>query len=335
MAELAKPSGGRKAAVMTVEGTTPLISPNPPSSPGSWSAVGRALRNAAHATGASFDYLLATAKAESDLNPNLSMRGSTATGLFQFIEQTWLSVMKQAGQALGLGGYAQSIEQTADGRYVVKDPAVRQEIMNLRQDPAANAVMAGIFTRQNANMLGNSLGRTANDGELYMAHFLGPGAATRLIRTASADPTANAATLFPAAARANRPIFYDPQGNTRSVSGVYAELTRRYQEARASPTLPAGAEVQAPDTAGLTEAFAAARGLPPVDNPGPAFHSLFSSDDRQGGIAPVVSRLWSSPSGPAPTATAASETNASRRGTPLDLFRDSRPNVRGLFGVAD
>src|SRR5689334_25207938 len=120
---------------MTVEGTTPPISPNPPGSPGSWPAVGRALRNAAHSTGASFDYLLATAKAESGLNPNLSMRGSTATGLFQFIEQTWLSVMKQAGQALGFGSYAQSIEQTADGRYVVNDPAVRQEIMNLRQNP--------------------------------------------------------------------------------------------------------------------------------------------------------------------------------------------------------
>jgi hypothetical protein len=187
--------------------------------------VGRALRNAAQATGASFDYLLATAKAESDLNPNLSMRGSSATGLFQFIEQTWLSVMKGAGAALGLGSYADSIEQTTDGRYVVKDPAVRQEIMKLRQDPNANAVLAGAFTKQNANMLASSLGRTPSDAELYIAHFLGPTAAAKLIRTASADPTANAASLFPAAARANRPIFYDPQANARSVAGVYAELT--------------------------------------------------------------------------------------------------------------
>src|SRR4051812_950220 len=167
---------------MTVEGSTPLISPSPASSPGSPSVVGRALRNAAQATGASFDYLLATAKAESDLNPNLSMRGSSATGLFQFIEQTWLSVMKGAGAALGLsvmkgagaalglGGYADSIEQTADGRYVVKDPAVRQEIMKLRQDPNANAVLAGAFTKQNANMLASSLGRTPSDAELYIAH---------------------------------------------------------------------------------------------------------------------------------------------------------------------
>src|SRR3954470_18860523 len=148
---------GREAPAMTVEASTSLKpAPNPAGSPGPLSAVGRALRNAAQSTGASFDYLLATAKVESDLNPNLTMRGSTATGLFQFIEQTWLSVMKGAGQALGLGGYAQSIEQTADGRYVVKDPAVRQEIMKLRQDPHANAVLAGAFTKQNANMLASS-----------------------------------------------------------------------------------------------------------------------------------------------------------------------------------
>jgi hypothetical protein len=322
---------------MTVEGATPPISSNPPGSPGSWPAVGRALRNAAHSTGASFDYLLATAKAESDLNPNLSVRGSTATGLFQFIEQTWLSVMKGAGQALGLGSYAQSIEQTADGRYMVKDPAVRQEIMNLRQNPAANAVMAGIFTRQNANILATSLGRTPTDGELYIAHFLGPGAAARLIRMAGSDPSASAATLFPAAARANRPIFYDPHGNARSVSGVYAELTRRYQEARASPSLPAtpGAAAPAPDTAGITEAFAAARGR--SDNPGPAFHSLFSSDERRGPIAPVVSQLWSSPSGAAPAQPASTPAAATAgvSASPLDLFRDGRPNVRGLFGASD
>jgi hypothetical protein len=323
---------------MTVEGSTPLISTNPVSSPAPPSVVGRALRNAAQATGASFDYLLATAKAESDLNPNLSMRGSSATGLFQFIEQTWLSVMKGAGAALGLGSYADSIEQTADGRYVVKDPAVRQEIMKLRQDPNANAVLAGAFTKQNANMLANSLGRTPSDAELYIAHFLGPSAAAKLIRTASADPTANAASLFPAAAGANRPIFYEPQGNARSVAGVYAELTRRYQEARASPTpqptlgvtSPPGA-VQAPDTAALTEALAAARSL----NAGPVFQSLFSSDDARGAVAPVVSQLWGAQPASAPASTPLPVTTSGGAGPPLDLFRDSRPNVRGLFGVSD
>jgi hypothetical protein len=319
------------------------------------SAVVRALRNAAQSTGASFDYLLATAKVESNLNPNLSMRGSSATGLFQFIEQTWLSVVKEAGKALGFGSYADSIQRTSSGRYVVKDPAIRQEIMKLRKDPAANAVMAGVFTQQNAAVLSNRIGRRPSDGELYMAHFFGPYGASKLIRKASEDPTVSAASMFPAAARANRSIFYDRQGSARSVAGVYGELTRRYQVARASPTLglalgvaasvpptaAAAAAATAPrlpmqDTAGVTEALAAANpSAGSADYSTPVFHSLFSTDERRGAVAPIVSELWGAQSVAAPLQqTAAAPTSApAARGAaaPLNLFQDMRPNVRGLF----
>src|SRR5215468_6188867 len=98
-----------------------------PSAPGDGTRAGGtsvtdSIRNAARSTGASFEYLLATAKVESDLNPNLTMRTSTATGLFQFLEQTWLGVMKTAGPAFGYGHYADAIKQTPSGNYVVDDP---------------------------------------------------------------------------------------------------------------------------------------------------------------------------------------------------------------------
>jgi hypothetical protein len=340
---------------MTVEASTPIapLTPAPTTAglSGPVSAVAGALRGAAQATGASFDYLLTTAKAESDLDPNLSMRSSSATGLFQFIEQTWLSVVKQAGKALGFGGYADSIQQTPSGRYEVKDPAVRQEIMKLRKDPAANAVMAGAFTQQNAAVLANRIGRKPSDGELYMAHFLGPGGASKLIRKAGENPTANAANLFPAAAGANRPIFYDQQGSARSVAGVYGELTRRYQVARASPmpgmaaafgartdpVAPTAQGLPVQDTAGVTQALAVANGplAGSADATTPVFHSLFWSDDRRGALAPVVSQLWGAQGAGAPAqqmeAVPAAPPNASSIGTPLNLFQDMRPNVRGLF----
>jgi hypothetical protein len=325
---------------MTVDASTPIASPTPSAATGSsgpLSAVARALRNAAQSTGASFDYLLTTAKVESGLDPNQSTRGSSATGLFQFIEQTWLSVVKQAGNALGLGKYADSIQQTPAGRYVVNDPAVRQQIMQLRKDPAANAMMAGAFTQQNAGMLAGRIGRQPSEGELYMAHFFGPGGASKLIQKAGQDPTANAANLFPGAARANRSIFYDKQGHARSVAGVYGELTRRYQMARASPSpgMAAGASPVAPmvqlrpvqDTAGVTQALAAAN-VQPIgsgDHSPSAFHSLFSTDDRRGAVAGVVSELWGT------QAAAAAASNTSGSDTLLNLFQDSRPNVRGLF----
>jgi transglycosylase-like protein with SLT domain len=214
--------------------------------PAGLNSVTGAIRKAARATGTSFDYLLATARVESDLNPNLTMRSSTATGLFQFIEQTWLGTLKQAGPAFGYGQYADAISQTASGRYVVTDPALRDEIMQLRKDPTANALMGGVFTQQNAAVLADRIGRTPTEGELYIGHFFGPYAGAKAINLAASNPTARAADIFPAAAAANQPIFYDKQGNARSIAGVCAELKRRYQAARAQVPSTAVASVNPP-----------------------------------------------------------------------------------------
>src|SRR5713226_5246504 len=143
--------------------------------------VTSAIRRAAQVTGTSFDYLLATAKVESDLNPDLMMRSSSATGLFQFIEQTWLATLKQGGPAFGYGNYANAIARTPSGRYVVADPALRAEIMRLRKDPTANALMGGVVTQQNAAQLAKRIGRMPSEGELYVAHFFGPYAAAKAI----------------------------------------------------------------------------------------------------------------------------------------------------------
>ena len=196
-------------------------------------AVTGAIRAAADATGVSFDYLLATAKVESSLNPGLTARSTSATGLFQFVDQTWLATLKQAGPALGYGNYADAIAKTAAGRYEVADPALRREIMALRKEAAANAAMAGAFTQQNSAELAKRIGRAPSEGELYIAHFFGSHGGAKLINRAASNPGEAAAEVFPAAARANRSIFYDRQGRSRSVAGVYAELVRRYGVARA------------------------------------------------------------------------------------------------------
>ena len=132
--------------------------------------------------------------------------------------------MKQSGAELGYGRYADAIEKTASGRHVVRDPAMRAEILNLRKDPTANAAMAGALTRHNADRLRARIGRDPTEGELYIAHFLGAGGAGKLITAAAKNPHVKAADLFPRAAAANRSIFYDKQGGARSVTGVYGVL---------------------------------------------------------------------------------------------------------------
>ena len=108
------------------------------------------IRQASTATGVSFDYLVAAAKIESNLNPNAAAPTSSARGLYQFIEQTWLGTVKEAGSAFGYDRYADAITRTSSGRYEVSDPAMRRDILALRKDPAANAAMAGVLTRSNS-----------------------------------------------------------------------------------------------------------------------------------------------------------------------------------------
>lgn len=205
------------------------------------STVAGAIRQASAATGTSFNYLLATARVESGLNPHAGAATSSARGLFQFIEQTWLGTMKQSGAELGYGRYAAAISVTSSGHYQVTDPAMRREILALRNDPTANAVMAGAFTRANADILSNKLGRAPSEGELYIAHFLGAGGAARLISLAASDPAAKATQYFPGAASANSSIFFDRStGQARTLTQVRNVLTARYDVARS-----AGSAIQA------------------------------------------------------------------------------------------
>src|SRR4030088_827772 len=214
-----------------------------PVTQGAGSAVVGAIRTAARATGTNFQYLLATAQVESGLDPNAAVASSSAKGLFQFIDQTWLTTLKEAGPALGYGRYADAIAKSPSGRYEVPDPEMRRKIFSLRDDPAANAAMAGAFTQQNAALLTDRIGRPPTEGELYVAHFLGASGAARLINRAGSNPNEAAAAVFPNAARANKSIFYDHQGQARSVAGVYRLLVGRYDVARATPSGPAAPAV--------------------------------------------------------------------------------------------
>ncbi len=218
-----------------------------PSNPTAGTTVTGAIRQAAQATGTSFQYLLATAQVESGLNPRAGAATSSARGLFQFIDQTWLATIKQSGPALGYGQYAAAITKTASGHYVVSDPVMRSAILKLRNDPTANAIMAGAFTQANAAVLSARLGRSPSEGELYIAHFLGAGGAARLISSAAANPNASAASYFPIAAHANASIFYDRStGAPRSLAEVRNVLTARYDvAARSRPSMPASTVAQA------------------------------------------------------------------------------------------
>jgi transglycosylase-like protein with SLT domain len=197
--------------------------------------VAGAIKQAASSSGTSFEYLLTTAKMESDFNPSAGASTSSAHGLFQFIDQTWLGTVKEAGPQLGYGNYADMISKSSDGSYSVSDSDARRAIMKLRDDPTVASAMAGALTLSNSFRLTGMIGRRPTDSELYMAHFMGVGGAAKLIANAEDNPHATGARLFPNAAAANRSIFYDrTSGRARSVSEVYSVLSQRYASAAGS-----------------------------------------------------------------------------------------------------
>lgn len=188
-------------------------------------AVEGALRNASQATGVDFDFLVRTARRESSFNPSAKAPTSSAAGLFQFVEQTWLATVKQHGAKHGLRRFADMITRGADGRYRVSDPGARRNVLNLRFDAQTASMMAGELASGNAAYLRGRTGREPSAGDLYAAHFLGPAGSARLIEAVQANPNASAPRLFPDAAGANRSIFYR-DGRAATVSEVYANLMR-------------------------------------------------------------------------------------------------------------
>lgn len=179
-------------------------------------AVRAAIRRAADATGVNFSLLVETARRESALNPNARAGTSSATGLFQFIESTWLDMVRRHGASHGLAAQQAALRSGADAE-------TRREILALRSDPELSARMAGELARENAATLQSHLGRAPTAGELYAAHVMGPNGAVRLIE-AAARGAPDATALFPREAAANRGLFYS-NGAPRSAEALLQRLS--------------------------------------------------------------------------------------------------------------
>lgn len=197
-----------------------------------------AIAQAAERTGVDFDYLLAQAKLESSLDPAAKARTSSATGLYQFINSTWLSVLDRHGAALGFDAEAAAITTSGGGKARIIDPSQRAEIMALRLDPHASALMAGALAQDNRAALMPVLGREPEPNELYLAHFLGSAGATRFLSEMQRNPDASAAALMPQAAAANQSIFHHRSGAPRSLESVYQLIANKVSRAMESGDAP-------------------------------------------------------------------------------------------------
>ena len=195
--------------------------------------VQSAIARAATRTGVDFDYLLAQAKLESGLDPSAQAGTSSATGLYQFIDSTWLRTLDRHGAKHGMEWADAAIGK--NGR--VADHATRDHLLSLRYDADTSSLMAAELTRENAAGLQTVLGREAEPTELYLAHFLGLGGAQKFLGALASNPDQSAAAMMPQAARANRSIFYDG-GAPRSVGDVMSLMRDKVARAYGDTPLP-------------------------------------------------------------------------------------------------
>lgn len=189
------------------------------------------IKQSAQRTGVDFNYLVAQAQLESGMRPNAEAKTSSATGLYQFIEQTWLGLVKEKGQDYGIGWAQNAISSNSKGHLSVANKSLKSSILDLRKDPELAANLAGEFASDNSDYLEQRIGRKPESVDLYLAHFLGPAGASKFLKQMDENPSASAASSFPRAARANRNIFYDRAGQTRSFQDIRNQFDNKLSNA--------------------------------------------------------------------------------------------------------
>lgn len=145
-------------------------------------------------------YLKTVAMLESGGNANAKAGTSSASGMFQFTEGTWKQMTKEMGKNYSL-----------DDRF----------------DPNKSAEVMSYFTNKQKAQLEKGTGRSASSTDMYMAHFLGAGGATKFLNNMQTNPNQSAAAMDPKAAAANKSIFYDQTGRERSLQEVYGLMAKK------------------------------------------------------------------------------------------------------------
>jgi len=187
-----------------------------------------AIKTAAQKTGADFEFLLEKASTESNFNTNAKAKTSSATGLFQFIDNTWLDMVKKYGDKYGLSEYSSQIEEK-NGKLCVSDCETKAAILELRKDPEIASLMAGEFSAENQKYLEKNTDTEVGATELYLAHFMGAKGAAEFINKRDEEGSKIASAVFTKEAKANKNVFFDKStGEARTLDEVYNFFDKKF-----------------------------------------------------------------------------------------------------------
>ncbi|MCB4822446.1 transglycosylase SLT domain-containing protein [Roseicella aerolata] len=172
-------------------------------------SVTAAIDHASRATGLDPLLLVALAWQESRFDPRARNGRSTARGLMQFTEATWLEVVRDFGPRHGLAQRAAQLRtDAATGAITTRDPRHLKQILDLRDNPRLSAVLAAERINRARGGLQASLGRPVRAEDLYLVHLLGPAGAQRFLTALEKSPSRPAADFVSRDGHAmNRELF--------------------------------------------------------------------------------------------------------------------------------
>jgi hypothetical protein len=171
-----------------------------PKGNGSWSALKDTILAASQMAGVDPKLMAAMAAVESGFDYKIPAPTGSATGLYQFVSDTWTWMLKKHGAKYGIAPNAS------------------------RTDPRANALMGAEYLKTCLNEMQGKLGREVTDTDIYMGHFMGPVTGRKFLQS---DPSANASQLFPKEAKSNPNIFFTKDRQPRTIAQVYQLMNNK------------------------------------------------------------------------------------------------------------
>lgn len=142
---------------------------------------------------------------------------SSATGVGQFIDSTWLQLVKDPNTARRMGLDTTNMSDA--------------QLLELRKNPDIAIRGVAALAEQNKKQMSAALGRTVSDAELYAGHFLGAAGGVAMIRANDTNPGAVAADILPDAAKSNKNVFYAKDGTPKTVREVMGGIARQFTSA--------------------------------------------------------------------------------------------------------
>jgi uncharacterized membrane protein len=203
---------------------------------GHWNDAQGHLVSAANKAGVDAGILAKIANFESGFNSEAApikdgRRLSSAHGYGQFIDGTWLSMLRKHGGKYGIANAGKLTQEEAN---------------KLRGDKDLQAAMLAEFTRENVE-IGRALGGKDDDANVYAMHNLGRGDGERLLNALRANPSMSVrdallagANSKEARARVDRIIKNNPAlfgRGDKTVTDVYTTMGRAMRRGEAYAVL--------------------------------------------------------------------------------------------------